>query len=276
MSSPRNEPVQSLSRRAFCGTVLATALGSSAAAATVSRSGPRLLVVGDDAWQTAVLLTARARVLILVGEMTAEGVQTIPMLMSAMRQRIDVVIGSAASLRVLPLGFHQRWNVQRTLLSSADTDAPTFPSMADHTVYLPGDVQLSTTSAPSSGHWSNERTKRTPTDACVVTIALGSIVVAIGTDLETLSRLALPSVTVAIAPTGSIGECARYLATPAIGINAGVARDQEIKATGPTEDSGLHRGTRSLIRIFPEDVAEFRLSPAGVTLPGWRQSVVSA
>ncbi len=274
MSPPWNEPVQPLSRRAFCGTVLATALGSSAVAASISRSQPRLLVVGDDAWQTAVLLAARARVLILVGDMTAEGVQSIPMLMSAMRQRIDVVIGSAACLRVLPPGFHQRWQVQRTILSAADTDAWTSPSLTDHTVYLPGDVHLSTSSAGfPAGNLLNDRTGGTLTGAGIVTISLGPIAVAIGSDLESLSRLARPSVAMVIAPTGSIDGCARYLATPAIGINAGVARDQEIKQAG---DSGSHQDTRSLVRIFPEDVAEFRLSPAGVTLPGWRQSIVSA
>lgn len=105
-----------------------------------------------------------------------------------------------------------------------------------------------------------------------MTVSLGSVAIAMGPDLETLSRLVPSSVTVVIAPTGSIQECMRYLATPVIGINAGVARDQEIEPSG---DRGKDQDTRSLVRVFPEDVAEFRLSPAGVTIPGWRQSIVS-
>lgn len=264
-----NEPPTSLSRRAFCGTVLATALGSSAVAASVSRSEPRLLVVGDDAWQIAVVMSARARVLILAGEMTPESVQAIPMLMSAMRQRIDVVIGSPACLRVLPHGFHQRWRVQRTILWSTDTGGPTRSSVSDHTLSLPGDLRLSTSASPSE-HWTVEGAKGT-TDGSIVMISHGSSAVAMAADLQTVSRLAPWSVAVAIAPTGRVHECARYLAAPAIGINAGVARDQEI---APAGKGVSHQETRSLVRIFPDDVAEFRLSPAGVTIPAWRQSIV--
>lgn len=268
MSLPRNEPLLLLRRRAFCATLLATAMGSSAVAASVSRSEPRLLVVGDDAWQTAVVMTARARVLILAGDMTTEGVQGIPLLMSAMRQRIDVVIGSPPCLQVLPHGFHQRWRVQRTILLSADTDASALASASDHDLFLPGDLRLTTSSFPS-GHWTDGGTLG---GASIVTVSLGSVAIAMGPDLETLSRLVPSSVTVVIAPTGSIQECMRYLATPVIGINAGVARDQEIEPSG---DRGKDQDTRSLVRVFPEDVAEFRLSPAGVTIPGWRQSIVS-
>jgi len=228
-------------------------------------------VVGDDAWQTAVVMVARARVLILTGDMTAEGVRTIPMLMSAMRQRIDVVIGSPACLRLLPDGFHQRWRVQRTILTPGNTDAPVFPTATDHILFLPGGVCLTTSLSPSQ-YWTNDGSRGAQT-AGIVTVNLGATTVAIGPDLELLSRLAPSSAAVAIAPTGSILECTRHLATPAIGINAGVARDQEIEPTG---DSGLLLNSRSLVRIFPEDVAEFRLSPEGVSIPKWRQLIVSA
>lgn len=270
-----SHPSQRLNRRRFMRTGLAAVVGGCAAGSAVGtfavRSQPRLLVVGDHGWQVGLLLTSRTRVLILIGELKPDAISSIPMLLSAMRQRIDVVMGTAASVGLLAPDFHERWLVRRTLIlpHRAETAVPT--SASDQTLYLPGDVRLTLSTSPR-GYWLQSSADMDPTWANAITISRGRIVIAIARDLETIANLAPLSTAVAIAPAGNIEHLTRHLAAvPAICINADSARDQDVVPAGAGDTTQV---TRSLVRIFHSDVAEFRLSHNGVTIPRWRQPML--
>jgi hypothetical protein len=228
------------------------------------------MIVGDRQWQILLLLVSRIRILILTGDPPVDAMPSIPMLLSAMRQRIDVVIGTPASVGSLPTGFHERWLVRRTLIVPDDVQRlPPMPD-SDQVLHLPDDVRLAVLTSPL-GFWLGDSATAKPTMASLITISRGHSIIAIARDLETIARLTPPTTAVAIAPRGSIDHLARHLAVPAICINADVARDQDIALAGTGETAEV---TRFLVRIFREDVADLRLSDNGVTIPEWGQAVL--
>jgi hypothetical protein len=229
------------------------------------------MVVGDRQWQILLLLVSRIRILILTGDLPVDAMPSIPMLLSAMRQRIDVVIGTPASVGSLPTGFHERWLVRRTLIVPDDVQRPPPPMPdSDQVLHLPDDVRLAVLTSPL-GFWLGDSAAAKPTMASLITISRGHSIIAIAKDLETIAQLTPPTTAVAIAPGGSIDHLARHLGVPAICINADLARDQDIALAGTGETAEV---TRFLVRIFREDVADLRLSDNGVTIPEWRQAVL--
>lgn len=256
-----------ISRRIFAGSVLAAAIGGSAVAASVGRSEPRLMVVGEDQWQIALLLTSRTRVLLLIGDASRDTITAVPLLLSAMRQRIDVVVGSAPSLEWLPSGFRQRWMVRRTIVWPDEPDTPAPMMNSNVTLHLPQDVRLTVSTSPLH-HWATESGSSTRVATSLVTLTRGNSIVAIGSQLEAIAALGPPTTAVAIAPGGSIDELVRHHPAPAICINADEARDQDNFLRVANENG---EAIRSLVRIFPEDVAVLFLSPDEVSIPKWRQ-----
>ncbi|MDQ3540754.1 MAG: hypothetical protein M3440_08715 [Chloroflexota bacterium] len=272
MKSQLAQPSQSFSRRAFLESFLATAIGGSAIAAFVVQGKLRLLVVGEDEWQIALLLAARTRVLILTGALTQDAMAAIPMLLSVMRQRIDVVIDSSASLASLPDGFRQRWMVRRIIPLADDGASSTEMTSLDQVLYIPGALRVNVSASPR-GFWTERSGGSDRTATGLVTISAGGSIIAIARNLETIADLGPALTTLAIAPVGSIDRVARRLRVPTICINADQVRDQKIDFGG----GGLvASGARSLVRVFPQDVAEFRLLEDGIAIPAWRQTIASA
>lgn len=258
---------QPLSRRAVIPGMLATAISGSAIAAGVVRGDPRLLVVGEDRWQIALLLSSRIRVLILTGELSPDAMATIPMLLSVMRQRIDVVIGTSAGLSMLPNEFRQRWMVRRFILVADDGDASIRTRAVDQVLYMPGAVRVEVSASPRNA-WVKPSGEATRDAASLVTITRSGSIIAISSNLETIAELGSSSTTVAMAPIGSIDHVARRLRVPTICINA-------VHVPKPEVSFGSERpspsGNRSIVRIFPTDVAEFGLRHDGIAIPAWRQ-----
>lgn len=258
-----------LNRRAFLPTVVGAAIAGSAVASLVVRSQPRLIVVGDERWQVALLLASRTRVLILTGELSQDAVAAIPMLLSVMRRRIDMVISPAAGLALLPDQFRERWMVRSIIPLPDDDDTSTVRPAPDRIVHLATDLRVAITSVPL-GFWSESSGRKPQSTSYVVTVSRGRSVVAIAKSLDVLADLGAPSSTIAMAPEGDVDNFSRHLRVPTICINADQLRDQHLDALTPQTPQA---DTRSLVRIFPTDVAEFRLRHDGVSIPPWRQAI---
>lgn len=258
---------QTLNRRAFLPSVLVTAIAGSAIADFVVRGKPRLMVVGEDEWQIALLLAARTRVLILNGEPTPDALETIPMLLSVMRQRIDVVIGSSVGLALLPPDFRERWMVRRIIPVPDEGDIQTEKTVLGQVLHLSNNLHVEVSASPR-GFWARTSGDITRTATGIVTISCSESIITIGRNLETIADLGPSSTTVAIAPTGSIDYLARHLRVPTICINADQAREQKMDFRA---SHLVPPAMRSLVRIFPLDVAEFALQEQGITVPAWRQ-----
>ncbi len=200
-------------------------MAGSAVAGLVLRSEPRLMVVGDREWQIALLLASRSRVLILLGELVPDAMSAVPLLLSAMRQRIDVVIGTAASVRLLPEGFHSRWLVRRTIVHPDEITTPAELPIDDQVLHLPDQLRVSTMSL-ATGHWRHETAERNRATATCVTISGGRCMIAMAMDLQTLAAFGLGPITAVVAPNGDIAAFTRYADVAAICINARHVRDQ--------------------------------------------------
>lgn len=261
-------PTRTLSRRAFLSSVLATAIGGSAIAGFVVRGTPRLMVVGEEEWQIALLLVARTRVLILNGDPTPNSLEVIPMLLSVMRQRIDVVIGSSIALASLPSGFRKRWMVRRFIPLPDEGGTVAGLTAPDRILHIPGDVHVGISASPR-GFWSGSSSGVARSATAIVSITCRECIITIGRTLEAIADLGSSSTTVAIAPNGSIDYLARHLRVPTICINADQVREQTM---GVGARALVPPVSRSLVRIFPQDVAEFGLQAQGIAIPSWRQT----
>lgn len=249
--------------------VVCTAIGGSSIAAMVVRGEPRLLVVGENQWQVALLLASRTRVLMLTGDLSREAVEVIPMLMSVMRQRIDVVVGPASGLALLPDRFRQRWMVRSFIPLPDDNGTSLEKPAPGRLLQLPGGFHVAVFSVPK-GFWAESSRAAMRSATHVITISWSRYVIAIADSLEAIAEFGSGSTTMAVAPGGAIEHIARVLRVPTLCINADQVRDQDIDAGS---DSSHRLADRMLVRIFPEDVAEFRLRHDGVAIPSWRQAL---
>lgn len=272
MRSQLVQQSRTVSRRAVIPSLVATAIGGSATAASVFQRKPRLLIVGEDEWQIALLLASRTRVLILNGTLSQEAVSAIPLLLSVMRQRIDAVIGSSAALSFLPGGFSQRWLVRRFIPTPTGAETSSEMTIPDQVLCMPGGVRVDISVSRRSA-WAETPSRDDRSSGCLVTISGAGNIVAIAGDLETIADLGPSLTTVAIAPIGDIGQLARKLLVPTICVNADQVRAQGVEFRSNEPDM---LEARSLVKIFAEDVAEFCLLDDGITIPAWRQVFDSA
>lgn len=261
---------QTLSRRAFVPGLMATAIGGSALAALVVGGNPRLMVVGEEEWQIGLLLASRTRVLILTGELSREAMAAIPMLLSVMRQRIDVVMGSSAVLAFLPGGFRERWKVRRIIRLPDPEDITTGATALDQVLHLPTGLRVAISTSPRGFSRAETPGGADRTATGLITISRGGSIITIADTLDSIADFAPSSTTVAIAPTGRIDHLASRLRVPTICINADQIHDREIDFGASSRDLP---DARSLVRIFRDDVAEFRLHEDGVAIPAWRQTL---
>lgn len=261
-------------RRSFAGALAATAAGCVAGgslAATIVHTPPCLLVVGEGDWQCVLLLAGRVRVLVLTGQPPQNEPVPITRLLSAMRQRIDVIVATPGGLSTLSGDFARRWRIRRTfVLPDSDAELRSVHT-GEHALHLPHGIRLDVRIA-AAGEWSAHDEGAPSTAGSMVSISHGPTVVAMAATLDTIARFHPMRATMALAPGGTWPDGGGLGSVPVLAVNG----DQvETPDPASADQTGADAASRWLVRIFPADVAVFALSPEGLSLPSWRQRLVA-
>lgn|GEM_PF-4364586 len=259
----------STNRRALVvGTVtgiLAGGVWGAAIQRLARTSSPSLAVIGRKDAQITLLDTPRIRVLILLGEPDEDLQNQIPALLTMLRQRIDIVIGSASSVESLGQAFMKRWRVTRSLVFpeganiGPDTSSRTWV-IADMTADLGSGISLQLTSTMRDA-WN---AAATPHNLWQVLVTDGRTKVSLTPNASSAAILTPQGVTLLITPRVNPEEVLPLL-HPAV-IASNTRDDLEL----PTDTSR----PVSLVRTYPQDISHFGLMDTGLQLPSWTERVV--
>jgi hypothetical protein len=237
------------------GVVAGGAWGAAIQAFTRPRS-PRLSVIGDGASQLALLDTGGVRTLVMLGPPTGL-LGGLSMLMTSMRQRIDLVVGTDAALVAAMGDVRSRWNVRHTF---AIPDGSPVPYLDATTTRVSADLDVDVAATGLlSLRVSTRDTWRTEVPGWRLWAAMWEAHdyrVALAPDAQSARILVQPGPALIVVPQAEPDALLAAVPASALAIN----RDND----PPVPPDGVH-----LVRIYPSDVAEFGLGAAGVTLPSW-------
>lgn len=213
---------------------------------------PTIEVVGDGYAQIALLNTTRFRALFLIGTPGESLRQQIGYVLGFLRERLDLVIGTATAISSLGDAFRDAHHVARTI--AVDDDAHAGAMRAN----LPQDVTLQLTIA-SLGAWKRIG-EPTATWSAVITHA--DATVALGPDLDRLATTIPTDTALAIAPYGSLTYAARKLPRTALALNVDHVDETALLGEMTDDDPWI-------VRVHRNDRATFAFRNGGVTLPDW-------
>jgi hypothetical protein len=228
---------------------------------------PQIFVVGNDDWQILLIEHRTARVLLLSGDFEQPLGTEIDHLLGLLRQHIDVIIGTQASLDRLPPGLRSRRSVSTTVAldgSASSGTSRSFVPLTDSLLVGAGAFSITVRRLPLE-EWT---AARSAPPSWICQIAVGNLDVAIGPTLEILGENAHPTTALAIAPSGDLGSIIRLVPAAAIATNARSAE----KALFSTGADGSDR-TTWLIRTFPTEIAGFVVRNGRMQLPDWSQEI---
>lgn len=262
-------PLPSMTRRSWiatsvAGMVLGGIWGAGIGALALPKK-PTLAVVGRQSAQIILLDTLSARVLIVLGDPDAGLVDQVPALMTIMRQRIDIVIGTAPGTAALGESFAFRWNVSQTIVipdtigSSPGPNTSTRSTSSQSTaINLDRGVSLSI-DITTRGGWNG----LPPQSLWSVTVVHGRHTVVLGPDEASLLATAPDRLSLIIVPAVSGPSFEQKLSPGSIAINENNHREMHQRAHGT-----------ALVRTYPEDIARFVFAEDGIELPFWASSGV--
>lgn len=254
------EPGAALTRRQLLSGSLAGVVAGGAWGAAIQSlakpSAPTVSLIGAGASQIALVDTIDLRVLILLGPVSDGLVDAIPMLLTMVRQRLDIVVGPAATIEHLPAGFTSRWRVAHTFVipaAGAATPATrTQTSVVDDFRLEPGNgVELVIRRSTRADWQAHAETQQLWT----VTTTFDEAALVFAPDMASVDVLAERGPAVLAVPKGEVGHIARRWSPAAIAVNA---RDELDAAPGTM-----------LVRIHPGEVARFTIRDGQVALPPW-------
>lgn len=227
-------------------------------------SVPSLSVIGKQGMQIALLDTTKVRVLFLLGTPDSELREEIPGILTVLRQRIDIVVGSSDGVDALGAPFRERWRVRHTLVipEGGSTVAPTVDSTGvtqDLNIDL-GDGGSIDIQITSRGGWNRTATTHT---LWVVALHSGQHKLTLAPTAESLAALVDGGSSLLILPDMRTGRSAAALQAHIIATNG------RHDLTFPRESG---RGA-VLVRTYPHDVARFELHVDGIALPSWHESI---
>ncbi len=228
---------------------------------------PQIFVVGDDGWQILLIEHRTARILVLSGDFDKPLDMEVDHLLGLLRQHIDVVIGTEASLDRLPAGLLTRRSVSTTVAldgSTASGTSNSFLPLTDSISLTAGAFNLVMHRLPVE-EWSAVPSAKS---SWIGQVAVGGLSVAIGPTLEILGLHGHPSTALAIAPRGDLGAVTRLVPAAAIVTNA-----RSAARTLPQTSTGGNSRSTWLIRTYPADIAGFVVRNDRMQLPGWSQEV---
>jgi hypothetical protein len=246
---------------AVAGVITGGAWGA-AIQALAKPSTPTLSIIGKRGTQVILLDTTRLRVLILCGTPDGELQAQIPALLTMLRQRIDILVGTSAALDALGHEFWQRWRVSHSLVladgGTAGQDTSTQTWITGAVGAELGDGVSIDFSLTTRDEWD---VTMEPRSLWAVTVRAGWSVVTLAPDMDSALVLSAPGSTLVVVPQGNANRLMATLLPASIAVNS--ADD----LTWPTEDpSGA-----VLVRIYPEDISRFELRDDGIALPTWAE-----
>ena len=227
-------------------------------------SSPSLSVVGKDDMQVVLLDTTDVRVLILLGTPDEDLQRQIPAMLTLLRQRVDLLVGTSSSVNALGLRFRNRWRVTHALVVAEPASAPTMSGTRTSVrenlqTDLGSGVSMELRLAPR-GAWNRSMTPLTP---WVAVIRSGEHEVILAPNGEALVDMGVPAPSLALVPQSPLAHIARTLGPSAIATNSREELSLQIQEPLDTV----------LVRIYPQDTARFEFSSSGLTLPNWHERI---
>lgn len=258
----RRHPRRWLLRRGAIGVGLGTVWAAGLHAMGLP-DAPSLSIVGEKGSQIVLLDTTGARALILLGEPSDRLVEQIPSLMTALRQRIDIVIGADAVLAGSAAGIGERWHARHQLVVPDRLGGTHPPDTAERTTVRSALSLDLGTGIRASIHISARGEWRAGDEgegaAWAVLIAHGASRIALAPTAAGALVAGPNRPSLIVTPGDDIALIEEKLSPGAVAVNAdALAPDKEA--------SGF-----ALLRTFPDDVARVELRADGVRLPGWAQ-----
>lgn len=254
------DPNATMTRRQLTFGALAGVIAGGAWGAAIQSlakaSSPTISIIGKGASQIALIDTMRVRVLVFLGPQVPVLVETIPMLMTMVRQRIDVVIGSSTVIDTLPEGFMSRWHVAHAFAipdpDALRPDSKTYTTIVEDRRLDLGDGCILELRRSTRDAWD---TRALPRILWSVMTTFGTATVILAPDEHSLDVLAEQGASVVAVPNGETDHIARLLTPASVAINGRDGLD-----TAPAT---------ALVRIFPTDVARLTIENDQVALPSW-------
>lgn len=229
---------------------------------------PQMFVVGDDTWQVLLVEHGHRRILILNGEFEHSPEPEINRLCSVLRQRIDVVAGTANALALLSNDFRARRAVDTVIQLDGlpgQASSPDFVPLTRSIEISFGEVIVQFRPLPQS----QTEPDHDATSAWIAHVHVRQLVAAIASSLDLIAEHASTESSLAIAATGSVDDMPEFLLGRATAINAPSAR----RASDTQVIGSLDRRQSALIRVFPRDIASFVFRGDRLILPDWAHVV---
>lgn len=219
---------------------------------------PTIDLVGRDESQLLLLDTGAERLLVLSGPPRSELLEAIPDIMGLLRRRIDIVL-STESVFAEQLGRLQSdWHIG-TAIALPEIDYVGSPR-ARATIRDPAELRLSqgvvvrcithTRIGREATTWRME-------------ISRGENVIGISNSLDTLSAVPGSTLTMAVAPAGSIALALRKSVASCFAMNARAIEEELQNAITGTK----------LVRIFDDEAARFEIDKSAIRLPEWASTI---
>lgn len=253
-----------INRRELTSTIAGGALLGAIWGATfpilATERRPTLAVVGKGQTQLALLDSGQARALILSGEPDDDLLERLPAVMTAFRQRIDVIIGGSPMLMARTAELARRWRIRHAIVISGSRDAPSLPisstvvSDARH-LTLGTDMTLTLT----IGHrheWRSVTTSRSVPLWSINIEAHGGRV-AITPDVTSFAAVPPERASLLVAPDMPGHEL--FARSPA----TAVAVNYDSSTINPPPEGTL------VTRVYPRDISRFVFGETGLELPSW-------
>jgi len=262
MSLP--EPNERFTRRQLALATLTGAVAGGAWGAAIQAlakpSSPSLSLVGKGNSQVALIDTTRVRVLILLGPANADPIEIVPAMLTLVRQRLDIVIGSSTAIERLPAGFLSHWRTAHQFaIPTSDSPSPgsrlQTPVIEDYVIDLGDDAKLEIHRSTRDA-WD---TAKATQHLWLVTARFGSASLLLAPDSQSADVLAERGASLLAVPGGDAGHMSRLLSPASLAMNAN---------DGLSPLPGM-----PLVRIFPTDIARFTIKGGHVALPSWTVTV---
>lgn len=256
-----------MTRRALLASTSLGVIAGGSWGASIQRlatpSVPSLSIIGENETQIALLDTTGVRALLLLGAPENDLQLQIPGMLSLLRQRVDLLVGTSSAVDALGSRFRHRWRVSHTL---AIPDANPPSARAIDRTWVTQDLQaglgnglsldLRTT---SRGGWNAGLAERT---LWIATILFGQQRVVLAPNAESLMTQGTAGASLVIVPELSLDRVA--------------ALGPSVIATNGRDDLALPQEGRPgvlLVRTYPQDIARFEFRREGLALPSWHEPV---
>lgn len=231
---------------------------------------PSATICGKDEWQLTLVESGRSRALVLMGVPDDTIEETLTRMMGSFRQRIDLVIGTAATLHPLGAKYRSWWNVQLTIILEGDGTPSTSPATA--TIVSPTLLslgpQIAISLTPvSSGRWKMSEHSMNQ-QSWIASVAANGSTIQLAERLDDFMRLPLGPSAVMTAPGGDLRAVWSIQPECAIAMNSDHVPTDLVTAP----DNGA-QDRRWLVPVFPDDFTQLAFLDHGIGLPDWARSV---